>query len=195
MYRAAGPLLLLCFAAGWLHTSWAVPTDFTSPGPCRVDKLVLPPFQIPKQACSGWFCTLGVRLHLPAAAANGNWTCFPAPHPIVLLLPGFSLSSTYYVHLARHLASYGFAVLQYNHLASWLNLASVQDEASMAGWDGSAGGGPAQCPAAEAACVAVYRHHSASPPPGPLCPIYRYATGWVPALPAAVCSSTPTRGG
>eukprot|EP00879_Flechtneria_rotunda_P006747 GHRR01007090.1.p1 GENE.GHRR01007090.1~~GHRR01007090.1.p1 ORF type:complete len:439 (+),score=98.21 GHRR01007090.1:128-1318(+) len=95
-------LLLSCLAAA---------QDYTAFGPCGVVKITTP-LQLPEGSECGSSCTLDVQIHIPVAGAGAG--CSAAPYPVVLFFSGFQLSSTYYTPYVKRLASWGFAVVQYN---------------------------------------------------------------------------------
>ncbi|GBF95133.1 hypothetical protein Rsub_07717 [Raphidocelis subcapitata] len=108
MARLAGVLLLL---AG---LGLAAATDYTTNGPCamaRVDKLVT---VLPSSTgCRLNECLLKVIVTLP----SGGDGCPAGPYPVVWFFSGFSSRAGFYSYLANRLASYGYAVVQYNPTA------------------------------------------------------------------------------
>eukprot|EP00878_Enallax_costatus_P014916 GHUV01015616.1.p1 GENE.GHUV01015616.1~~GHUV01015616.1.p1 ORF type:complete len:207 (+),score=36.50 GHUV01015616.1:294-914(+) len=108
-----GTLLLVSQFSVVLVAAYEPSPDYTTPGPCAVQNVPTTPLQLPAESGCGYHCTLDVHIHAPTAVASVTG-CPVGPYPVVVFFNGFQLSSTYYTTYVSQLASWGFAVVQYD---------------------------------------------------------------------------------
>jgi hypothetical protein len=123
-------MLLLCAAppnAAARAVSDAPDADFAGPGGCAVDARTTVPVTLPPESGCGRDCSLQLHVTGPAAAPpaarraakgdqDANEACKPPPggRPVLFFYSGFQLRAAYYEGYARRLASWGWAVVQYD---------------------------------------------------------------------------------
>ncbi|KAL4436632.1 hypothetical protein ABPG75_003771 [Micractinium tetrahymenae] len=91
-----------------------MPLAYAGPGPCRTLRAVgnvSLDLSAAATGCRGAQCAITLHVTLPAP---GSCAAFPGPRETVYLISGYSCGPQMYKAYADHLASWGYAVLQYD---------------------------------------------------------------------------------
>lgn len=93
----------------------AAAQDYTRDGPCAVQKVAAGPQIMPgSTGCKLKACLLKVTVTLPQTGQAAGSACASGPFPVVFFYSAFQTPSASYKAYANRLASYGYAVVQYD---------------------------------------------------------------------------------
>lgn len=90
--------------------------DYSSSGTCQFDTINIGSVRMPSATgCTGKGCVVRVTVTAPLArSAKTTSTCLGGPAPLVFFFNGFMASASSYKPYAIRLASWGYAVVQYD---------------------------------------------------------------------------------